>query len=106
MHIDFRMVSTHASVYTRLYRSTLTIRLKGKRRKTAKDLLIFVPSDMRSIVEVYLQSQMPQDEPRARELCEQYGLKYSAIRRAWGVTPIGETIEVVGIDDVARKVSI
>ncbi len=87
-------------------RPVVTMEIHGSIRPKMPSPLAFVPSDMRSIVEVYLQSQMPQDEPRARELCEQYGLKYSAIRRAWGVTPIGETIEVVGIDDVARKVSI
>lgn len=65
----------------------VSIQLKGTLARGPVDPLAFVPKGMRTIVKVYLQSRMPQDEQRGRELAAQYGLDYDGIRRRWNVNP-------------------
>lgn len=86
-HAEIEAIEQRISCVVAWRLPVVSIQLKGTLARGPVDPLAFVPKGMRTVVKAYLQSRMPQDEQRGRELATQYGLDYDGIRRRWNVYP-------------------
>lgn len=74
---------SRAAVSLTMRHSKVHVQIRGTLRHGPIDPFVLVPPHMRSIVKVYIQSRMPQDEQRGRELCARYNIDYDRIRYEW-----------------------